>query len=71
MNGRHGTFFFAPWTKVLLPRDGLVPGCFVGAVSHMCTRVVCQVVHVYQCHMSSIVCYMFVPGPVTGCQGSL
>jgi hypothetical protein len=42
---------------------------FVGAVSYMCTSVVCQIVHVYQCHVSSSVCYIYIPGPVTRCQG--
>ena len=58
-----GCLYFVPW-------DTLVVGHFVDAVSSMCTSVI----YVYQCHTCVIhvyQCYMYVPGTVTGCQGSL
>jgi len=71
MNGTHGTLFCLPGLFVLCP------------MGYSCAGTFCRycVIYVYQCHICVPVSYMChtcvpvlhecVPGPVTGCQGSL
>jgi hypothetical protein len=63
-------FFCLPGLFVLWPWDSFVLGYFVDTVSYMCTSVK----YVDQCHICVPVlhiCLPVLPGPVTGCQGSL